>query len=674
MICTYTVTTNRKMHGIWATALLAACLLVAGLSPSTVNAQATCSTLISNNPDLVSDCEALLTAKATLDTTGILNWSAGVAMDTWDGIVLDGTPERVTEIALFRFKMVGTIPAGLSSLTNLQRLDLGNSNLTGSIPTELGDLANLEGLWLDNNALSGSIPADLGDLTNLERLNLSGSGLTGSIPTDLGDLTNLEWLDLSHNNLSGSIPSDLGDLTNLEWMRLNNNSLSGSIPSDLGDLANLEGLYLEHNSLSGSIPSDLGDLTSLGWLDLDNNSLSGSIPPDLGDLANLERLALEHNSLSGSIPSELGDLTNLRWLDLSNNDLSGPVPSELGDLANLIWLELEGNDLCLPKDHQHYGFYFPFPTCSIVSITVSPATTVAHNETVTLTANISDSSVQVDYYYWVRVEDGKRLTPRGLAHQSLTLGGADWPDSAGTWTFKAIAVVDAKQNTSKQRITFTEPASSQPPQNVPQNVSPPAISITTSPSTTVAHTETVTLTATASDPSQVASYLWKRVPNGAHDLSTARSLTLHGHKWPSSAGTRTFRVMVTLLDGSQVAAEQPITFKNPNPAPSQPSQGVPQSAISIAASPSTTVAHTETVTLTASVSDPTQVASYRWAHVGGSQDLSIYQQVTDGGTKVTIGADGRWPSSPGTRTFKVIVTLNDGSEITAEKSIAFTNP
>lgn len=132
--------------------------------------------------------------------------------------------------------------------------------------------------------------------------------------------------------------------------------------------------------------------------------------------------------------------------------------------------------------------------------------------------------------------------------------------------------------------------------------------------------------------------------------------------------------MVTLLDGSQVAAEQPITFKNPNPAPSQPSQGVPQSAISIAASPSTTVAHTETVTLTASVSDPTQVASYRWAHVGGSQDLSIYQQVTDGGTKVTIGADGRWPSSPGTRTFKVIVTLNDGSEITAEKSIAFTNP
>ena len=295
-----------------------------------------------------------------------------------------------------------------------------------------------------------------------------------------------------------------------------------------------------------------------------------------------------------------------------------------------------------------------------MSITVSPATTVAHNETVTLTANISDSSVQVDYYYWVRVEDGKRLTPRGLAHQSLTLGGADWPDSAGTWTFKAIAVVDAKQNTAKQRITFTEPASSQPPQNVPQGVPPPAVSITTSPSTTVAHTETVTLTAHVTDPTQVASYRWAHV-GGWHKLSTQQSVTLGGANWPKGPGTRTFQAIVTLNDGSEITTEQAITFTNPPPPP--PAQGV---SVSIAVSPATTVAHTETVTLTATVSNPTQVASYRWAHVGGWHKLSTQQSVTLGGTA--------WPKSPGTRTFKAIVTLNDGSQATAEQSIAFTNP
>ena len=97
-------------------------------------------------------------------------------------------------------------------------------------------------------------------------------------------------------------------------------------------------------------------------------------------------------------------------------------------------------------------------------------------------------------------------------------------------------------------------------------------------------------------------------------------------------------------------------------------------SLSITVSPSTTVAYNEGVTLTAEVSDPAQVASYRWAHVGGSQDLSIYQQVTDRGTKVTIGAAGRWPHSPGTRTFQAIVTLNDRSQVTATQAISFINP
>ena len=76
--------------------------------------------------------------------------------------------------------------------------------------------------------------------------------------------------------------------------------------------------------------------------------------------------------------------------------------------------------------------------------------------------------------------------------------------------------------------------------------------------------------------------------------------------------------------------------------------------------------YTEEVTLTAEVSDPAQVASYRWAHVEGSQNIGTQQSVTLGGAG--------WPYSAWTRTFQAIVTLNDDSQVTAEQAITFTNP
>ena len=108
MISTYAGTTDRKVRR-WttsrATDLLAACLLIAGLLSSTVGVaqtpSPTCSTAISNNPGLVSDCEVLLSLRDTLAGTATLNWSAAVAMDDWYGIALSGTPTRVTEIDLY---------------------------------------------------------------------------------------------------------------------------------------------------------------------------------------------------------------------------------------------------------------------------------------------------------------------------------------------------------------------------------------------------------------------------------------------------------------------------------------------------------------------------------------------------------------------------------------------
>ena len=117
----------------------------------------------SSNPGLVSDCEALLAARETLAGTGTLNWSGSTAIGSWDGVILGGSPLRVTKLVLRDSQLAGTIPLELGSLVNLVELDLGDNRLTGPIPSALASLTNLEILSLTRNQLSGSIPPGLAD-------------------------------------------------------------------------------------------------------------------------------------------------------------------------------------------------------------------------------------------------------------------------------------------------------------------------------------------------------------------------------------------------------------------------------------------------------------------------------------------------------------------------------
>ena len=293
-----------------------------------------------------AECEALV---ALYNSTDGANWSNNSGwMDTntpcnWYGVTCSAG--HVTGLSLGSNQLIGSIPAQLGNLTNLQDLYLQNNQLIGSIPPELGNLTNLQDFYLHINQLSGSIPAELGNLVNLDHLDLDNNQLSGNIPSELGDLTNLQDLYLQNNQLSGNIPPQLGNLTNLQYLYLDLNQLSASIPPELGNLANLQTLGLGSNQLSGSIPPELGNLASLWSLHLSNNQLSGGIPPQLGNLADLQRLDLNLNQLSGSIPSELGNLANLEYLRIDSNQLSGSIPLELSNLANLQTLWLGDNQL-----------------------------------------------------------------------------------------------------------------------------------------------------------------------------------------------------------------------------------------------------------------------------------------------------------------------------------------
>ena len=265
------------------------------------------------NAALAADCDALLLVETTLVGTGVfrreLNWAPGMAMTSWKGVTVGGTPKRVT------------------------KLSLNASRLAGAIPTQLGSLTALTELNLSRNRLSGAIPTQLGSLTSLTKLYLHGSGLSGAIPTQLGSLTALTELNLSWNRLSGAIPTQLGSLTKLTKLYLYGNWLTGAIPTQLGSLTKLRHLYLYANRLTGSIPPQLGRLTALETLELSGNRLTGAIPTQLGSLTKLRTLALSGNTLTGCVPNALAEVATQDLARASVSFCPAPAP-ELMVLAD----------------------------------------------------------------------------------------------------------------------------------------------------------------------------------------------------------------------------------------------------------------------------------------------------------------------------------------------------
>ena len=192
------------------------------------------------NPELVQDCQVLLSIRDALAGTTHLEWRSDIPISEWEGITLGGDPLRVEAIELRSFPFAGTIAPEIGELTGLTTLDLrGEANYTserlerglnGPIPAELGNLKNLRILGLSDGYLTGSIPPELGNLENLERLILSNNLLSGAIPLELGNLTNLTRMDLSINRLEGEIPAELSQLKLLYDLSITGNLLTGCVP------------------------------------------------------------------------------------------------------------------------------------------------------------------------------------------------------------------------------------------------------------------------------------------------------------------------------------------------------------------------------------------------------------------------------------------------------------
>ena len=150
---------------------------------------------------LVDDCETLLAAKEQLAGTAVLNWSAEVAMSTWDGVTTGGTPERVTELRVGSRGLDGTVPAGLSGLTELSALDLSSNDVSGKFPSALGGLSDLVELKVQQTRLSGCVPEGL-------RTQLNGT---------LSDLGELKYCDEAPEKPQAPVVLVVGSILVVDW-------------------------------------------------------------------------------------------------------------------------------------------------------------------------------------------------------------------------------------------------------------------------------------------------------------------------------------------------------------------------------------------------------------------------------------------------------------------------
>jgi hypothetical protein len=180
-----------------------------------------------------------------------------------------------------------------------KQINLGNVSIKHIFPRTISSLPNLEVLDLTSTLLGGKVPSEIGLLSKLLKFTAVDNSLTGQLPTEIGLMKSLKVIDFSQNKLSGTIPSQIGSLINLEQFQINDNAMVGTLPSELSQNTKLTNLKVKSNMLSGTLPKEIGELKNLKYFLFAPNRFTGEIPFEICDLKS--KMVLFGNDMNGCL-------------------------------------------------------------------------------------------------------------------------------------------------------------------------------------------------------------------------------------------------------------------------------------------------------------------------------------------------------------------------------------
>ncbi|CAA3030841.1 receptor kinase TMK1-like [Olea europaea subsp. europaea] len=289
------------------------------------------------------DASSMLALKKSLILPENLGWSDPDPCK-WKHVVCG--EKRVTRIQIGHQNVEGTLPQELSSLTQLERLELQWNNISGPLPSLKG-FNSLQVLMLSNNQFS-SIPADFfTGMSSLISVEIDNNPFSAwEIPESLKNASALQNFSANSANITGKIPAFLGgdEFPSLTNLHLALNNLEGELPSSFSG-SQIESLWLNGQKLGGEI-GVIQNMTYLKEVWLHGNGFSGPLP-DFSGLKNLKSLSLRDNSFTGPVPLSLVNLDSLKVVNLTNNLLQGPMPKFKHSVS--VDMVKDTNRFCLPQ-------------------------------------------------------------------------------------------------------------------------------------------------------------------------------------------------------------------------------------------------------------------------------------------------------------------------------------
>ncbi|KAJ4747333.1 Leucine-rich receptor-like protein kinase family protein [Rhynchospora pubera] len=205
---------------------------------------------------------------------------------TWTGVgCLSGRVVSISLTGLRRTRLGKLNPQfsvdGLQNLSLLTTFNASGFYLPGPIPIWFGHHlgSSFTTLDLGFTGVIGTIPAELSLLSNLESLVLSHNNLTGTIPSELGYVPSLSYIDLGFNNLSGNVPDSIWALPELKYLDLSSNQLTGQVPQTLPTHNGTSYTFnISNNLFYGKVSAAVElIMRSFNLSDISNNYFEGSL-------------------------------------------------------------------------------------------------------------------------------------------------------------------------------------------------------------------------------------------------------------------------------------------------------------------------------------------------------------------------------------------------------------